>query len=350
LFKILFFVGLFSSLIFSLSTQEQAEYTQYMNNSLKDKDVLFYEIPQNNIKDTTLSKTLQSNLKSMIKEMRQELDAKGVLAVVMDSRNGHIIAMVDTNSVFENAYPLNRHIRFTYEPGSVMMPIVFSTLLEKKLVDPCELVNGHKGSYEIVEGKNITDEHKFDWLSAENVIVLSSNIGISQLAQKLSPEEYYYGLRSFGFSRVASNDFNDENLGYIPRAPRLENPIYKATTAYGYGMKVNLLQLVKAYNVFNNGGVMLEPIISPYPQGGETESEKVLSVDAAETMKKILIKTVDSGTGQNTKIDSLEIGGKTGTAHIVENGMYVNKYNTSFLGFANDQNHKWLGCRVDRPV
>jgi len=68
-------------------------------------------------------------------------------------------------------------------------------------------------------------------------------------------------------------------------------------------------------------------------------------------MKDILIKTVNKGTGQKTKIKGLTIGGKTGTAHIVENSQYVDKYNTAFMGFADDKTHKYtIGVIVIQPT
>ena len=67
-------------------------------------------------------------------------------------------------------------------------------------------------------------------------------------------------------------------------------------------------------------------------------------------MKKILIKTVQEGTGTKAVTPGLEVGGKTGTAHIVEAGEYVYKYNTSFLGFANDaENGYTIGVVVIKP-
>lgn len=67
-------------------------------------------------------------------------------------------------------------------------------------------------------------------------------------------------------------------------------------------------------------------------------------------MKRILIKTVNKGTGVKTITPGLVVGGKTGTAHIVEDGKYVNKYNTSFIGFVNDHKHKYtMGVVVIQP-
>jgi len=67
-------------------------------------------------------------------------------------------------------------------------------------------------------------------------------------------------------------------------------------------------------------------------------------------MKKILVKTVNEGTGKKTRTKGLVNGGKTGTAHIVEKGKYVKKYNTAFIGFVNDENvNLTMGAVVIQP-
>ena len=121
------------------------------------------------------------------------------------------------------------------------------------------------------------------------------------------------------------------------------------------------MQLLKAYNVFNNGGNAVTPTAVKQwidPVSGETlpikkaPDRQVLSPATAARMKQILIKTVMEGTGTGTITPGLEIGGKTGTAHIAESGRYVNQYNTSFLGFANDaKGHRYtIGITVIRPT
>jgi cell division protein FtsI (penicillin-binding protein 3) len=151
-----------------------------------------------------------------------------------------------------------------------------------------------------------------------------------------------------------------EKSGTMPSIRQLNAEIYKATTAYGYGLRVNLMQLIKAYNVFNNGGRAVTPTAVKQlfdSATGKTyvpereEAVQVLSPSTAERMKKILVKTVQEGTGVGTITPGIEVGGKTGTAHIAEGGRYVNKYNTSFLGFANDgQGHRYtIGVTVIKP-
>ena len=312
----------------------------------------------------TIPVNLQIRMEKVLDAMKEKLDAQQIMLAIMDSTNGRVYTMASSNrylpkSIHKKDYPsLNSGmIEYSFEPGSVIKPITFSLLLEHKLVNPYDLVNGHNGRFKMGR-KVITDEHRFDWLSAENVIVYSSNIGMAQLAQRLSGYEFYDGLVKYGFAQKSTPDLIYEKKGSIPSAKRLENEIYKATCAYGYGMRVNLMQLMRAYSVFNNGGKMVTPqlvegFIDEYKQEKKVEpfeSIEVLPAATAARMKKILIKTVNKGTGRKAITPGLVVGGKTGTAHIVEKGKYVHEYNTAFMGFADDNKHKFtIGVVVIKP-
>ena len=313
----------------------------------------------------TIPVALQIKIERMLDKMKLKIHAKQIMIAIMNSKTGDVLTMASSNRFFPKAikrsdYPsLNSGmIEYSFEPGSVIKPITFSLLLEKGLVNPYDLVNGHNGRYRVGR-KVITDEHKFDWLSAENVIVYSSNIGMAQLAQKLSGYEFYQGLKSFGFSEKSTPDLIYEKAGSLPSPKRLENEIYKATCSYGYGMRANLMQLMRAYSAFNNNGRMVYPkLVSGFinEQGVEEktfyeEQVQVISSATAQRVKKILIKTVNKGTGKKAITKGLIVGGKTGTAHIVEKGKYVHKYNTAFMGFANDKSKKYsIGVIVVQPI
>jgi len=206
--------------------------------------------------------------------------------------------------------------------------------------------------------KTIVDEHAFSLISAEDVIVHSSNIGIAQLAQKLNGSEFTEGLSRFGFTHFSGADLPYEKRGSIPSSGQLNNYLYKAITSYGYGMRANAMQILKAFNVFNNNGRIINPMVVDYlvdDTGRKLPMEtieplQIISPTTALQMKKILIKTVNEGTGVGAKTPGIEIGGKTGTAHIAKNGQYVNSYHTSFVGFANDKKHSYtIGVTVIEP-
>ena len=312
----------------------------------------------------TIPVALQIRVEKMLDTMKVELRAKQIMIVVMDTKTGDVLTMASSNrflpkKIKKSDYPsLNSGMtEYSFEPGSVIKVITFSLLLDKGLINPYDLVNGHNGRFKIGR-KVITDEHKFDWLSAENVIVHSSNVGMAQLSQKLSGIEFNEGLLRFGFSQKSTPDMIYERAGSIPSANRLNNEIYKATCSYGYGMRANLMQLIRAYSAFNNNGRIVTPrIVNNFIDSFNREITipkedqiQVIKSSTASRVKKILVKTVTQGTGKKAITKGLEIGGKTGTAHIVEKGKYVKKYNTAFLGFANDKKHKYtMGVVVVQP-
>ncbi|MBS9778979.1 MAG: penicillin-binding protein 2 [Campylobacteraceae bacterium] len=313
----------------------------------------------------SISMKLQRAVERILDKYKQELQAKEVVAGIMKSDTGEFLALASSNRFdpdnikrYQYTY-LNPSItEYSYEPGSVIKPITLAILLREDKVSPYELVNTHKGRYKL--GKTlIRDSHPYTYLTAEDIIVHSSNIGILQLAQRLDPRQYHQGLRDFGFSLPTGIDLPYEHRGSIPSLKRFRSNIYKATVAYGYGMQATFMQLLKAYNVFNDKGRLITPYIGVYlidengqkrymPQPPQTQ---VLPVAIAQRMKKILIKTVKKGTGKNADVEGLEIGGKTGTAHIAVNKTYKKLYNGSFIGFANDKKNNFtIGVWTREPT
>lgn len=308
---------------------------------------------------------LQIKIEQALEKMETTLGAKQVMAVVMETKSGRVISMASSRrflpkNITKDDYPsLNSSmIEYSFEPGSVIKPIVLAMLLEKKAINPYDMVNGHNGKFQIGQ-KIITDEHPFGMLSAEEIIIHSSNIGIAQIAQRLNGNDFYRGLDAFGFGKKSTPDLVYEKVGAIPTPAQLNNEIYKATAAYGYGIRANLMQLMRAYSIFNNNGAMTSPrIVEAYIDSRKQlikipyeDSVQIIQNTTAQKMKNILIRTVEEGTGTKTKTAGLEIGGKTGTAHIVEGRKYVNKYNTSFVGFANDAKQKYtIGVVVVQPT
>ncbi|MDD3344430.1 MAG: penicillin-binding protein 2, partial [Sulfurospirillaceae bacterium] len=298
---------------------------------------------------------IQKIIENVLDKHQKTLEAKEVLVAILNSETGEIITLATSNrfnpdNILKKDYgALNvSAIEYIYEPGSVMKSITFALLLKANKINPYDIINIYGGSYQLGK-KTIKDTHKADKLSAEDIIVYSSNVGIAQIAQKLDPVEFYQGLKDFGFSLPSGVDLPFENAGVIPALNKFNSPIYKATVGYGYGMNGTFMQVLKAYNVFNNNGRIMAPTLVKklvssagqeiYPQ--RDPEVQIIPVAVAKRMQKILMKVVEQGTGMGTKIEGLEIGGKTGTAHIAEDGEYVKVYNSSFFGFANDKKNKY---------
>ncbi|MRI59245.1 MAG: penicillin-binding protein 2 [Epsilonproteobacteria bacterium] len=334
------------------------------NNIILNKEALIKKRIDGYNVHLNVNMLLQKSLENILDTHREDLDAKEIIAAVMDARSGKILAIASSNRydpkrIRKRDYDaLNaKFVEYTFEPGSVMKPITFAMLLEHNLVSPLEVIRGYNGRY-MLGKKPITDEHKFDWLSAENVIVYSSNIGIAQLAQRLPYTIFYNDLQKFGFTKKTGIDLPYEHTGSIPAIYRFKSEIYKATVGYGYGMTATFMQLLNAYNVFNSDGFLLTPRIADFlsqPNGKRIalkggKKEQVISTKTAAIMRNILKKVVQKGTGTVAKIEGLEIGGKTGTAHMAVGGRYVRRYNSSFFGFANDDQSRYtIGVTVIEP-
>ena len=311
-----------------------------------------------------ISLKIQKMIEKILDDKKKFLNAYEIVACVMESKTGKILSLATSNRynpdfIRRVDYPsLNvTAAEYIYEPGSIMKPFTFSLLLRAKKVNPFDLVKIYGGKYKIGR-KIIRDTHNYEWLSAEDVIVHSSNVGIAQLAQNLSPVEFYQGLKDFGFTFRSGIDLPYEARGDIPPLYKFKSEIYKATVGYGYGMRANFMQLLKAYNVFNNNGREVIPKIAnkfslknAKPRAFDfTAQKQIISDPIAQRMKKILIRTVLKGTGKAAIYDGLVIGGKTGTAHIAANGGYSDRYNSSFFGFANDKKSKYtIGVLVRVP-
>lgn len=294
---------------------------------------------------------LQKKLERLLDEARENLKAKEVLAAIMESDTGRMLAMgssgrFDPNRIQKKDYPyLNASAaEYSFEPGSVIKPLVFALLLDKQLINPLETIELHNGRYRIGR-KTITDTHPVERSTIKEVLIHSSNIGMAKIAQKLEGVDYRQGLMRLGFAKKTEIDLPYESQGVIPSSRQLGSQIYRATVSYGYGLRATFFQLLAGYNVFNTSGKLLTPRIASHLEdriGNKfalpaQKLRQVLRPATAQTLQQILIETVEKGTGKKAEVEGVTVGGKTGTAHIAERGRYVNRYNSSFFGFANDK-------------
>lgn len=313
-----------------------------------------------------VSLKLQKMSEYILDTMMKDIQAREMVVGIMDSKTGKILSLATTNrynpsKIRKQDYrALNStSSEYAYEPGSVIKPIVFAYLLTSNKVNPMEIVNTHNGVYK--HGKStIKDSHPAKNMSAEEIIIHSSNIGMVELSKRISGEELYMNLIKFGFTKQTGIDLPYEQKGIIPSLSELNSEIYRGTASYGYGIQTTFLQLLRAYAVFNNNGYLITPqLVSNLQKDGKLykgratpPQEQILSEDVAKRMKNILIRVVKEGTGKKADINGLEIGGKTGTSRIAIAGGYSKSlYNASFFGFANDKfGHNYtIGVFVREP-
>jgi cell division protein FtsI (penicillin-binding protein 3) len=298
--------------------------------------------------------SVQRRVELMLDSMKSKLDAQEIIAGVMDSKTGKVLALASSNRFNPSHITQNdmetldpKFAEYTYEPGSVIKPLTLAIALNNNVVTPNSWFN--TGYYQFPIGKHrfISDDDYFKSQTASDIIVHSSNIGISQISWRLTGKEFRDGLIAFGLSKPSGIDLSLDSPGRIKSPRLLNNKMYRANSSYGYGITVSFAQLFKAYSAFNNDGVAVTPRIVDYlsdKKGNHYTLEpkvpdlQAISKKAANQIHKILIRVVQDkkGTGRAARYKGLEIGGKTGTAYAVKNGKYTKEYHSSFYGFAND--------------
>jgi len=264
--------------------------------------------------------------------------AKSGAVVVLDARSGEVLALANYPSYNPNNHSdtsskamRNRAVTNEFEPGSTLKPFTIATAIETGKVTPSTIINTEHGVYELGNRK-IHDAEPESMLTVAQVIQKSSNIGAAKIALSMKPETMWQGLSDSGFGAPTGSNFPGEAPGKL-RDPKTWRPIEQATMAYGHGVSVNLLQLARGYTIFADNGE-LKPV-SLLKLDAPPVGTKVFSAHTAHEVRDMLEMVVlPGGTAPLAQIAGYRVAGKTGTAHKLENGRYVNHYIASFVGFA----------------
>jgi cell division protein FtsI/penicillin-binding protein 2 len=276
--------------------------------------------------------------------------AKGASIVVMDPHTGAILALANRPTFDLNNYASvtkdqmrDRAICDLFEPGSVFKIVTVSAALEEKKVNEEDKFFCENGAYQVAT-HTLHDHRPHGWLTFREVIEQSSNIGTTKVAQALGGGLVYRYIKLFGFGSKLGIDLPGETEG-MAKEPRLWSKISIAAIPIGQEVGVTVLQLASAISVIANGGQLMRPYLVQEirDRRGETIKKfspsmirKVLSLDTAGRVKKILTGVIEEGTGKLAMLQGFSAAGKTGTAQKLEpNGAYShNKFIASFIGFA----------------
>jgi len=157
------------------------------------------------------------------------------------------IERFNPNSIAKDDIPKlqAKFTEYLYEPGSVIKPITLSIALENKHITPNTVINTHKGVLPLTRRYRIRDDEPFPFLSATDIIVHSSNIGISEIVWKMSAKEFFDGLNLFELGKPSGIDLPRDLCGKIKSAKILRNRIDRANQSYGYGMQTTFRSTIK---------------------------------------------------------------------------------------------------------
>ncbi|MFC2057323.1 penicillin-binding transpeptidase domain-containing protein [Campylobacterota bacterium] len=309
---------------------------------------------------------LQRRVELMIDQMKLSIDADEIIVGIMESKTGKVLSMAsseryDPSHIRQKdiAALVPKFTEYPYEAGSVLKPLTVAMALDKKRITPDTWFKTGYKKFDITGGQSVSDDDYFESLPVTDIIVHSSNIGTSQISWLLTGKEFREGLLKFGIAQKTGIDLSRDLPGSLKPLRLLDHKMHRANSSFGYGMMVTFTQLLKAYSTFNNDGLAVTPRLVDYLQDAKGKhytlppkigNMQAVSKEAANQVHDILLEVVKRGTGVAAQYPGLEVGGKTGTAHIAKEGRYVREYHSSFYGFANDkEGHKYtIGALVIR--
>lgn len=303
--------------------------------------------------ELTIDTRVQDVVERELNNAYKTYNPDSILALAMNPKNGEVLAMCskpdydpnDYKHADSEVYNRNLPIWKSYEPGSTFKIITFSSALNEKLFDMDKDTYYDKG-YEIVKGARIKSWKKggHGLQTFREVLQNSSNPGFVEIGRRLGKDKLYNYIQNFGLTKKTGIDLTGESSGIMFSYDNF-NEVEQATVAFGQGISITPIQLVRAVCACVNGGYLYKPYIVKQIMNSKTHEvvvenkkelvRKVISEDTSRKVRDALEGVVTDGGGKNAYIDGYRIGGKTGTAQRAINGTYAgNGYILSFIGIA----------------
>jgi cell division protein FtsI/penicillin-binding protein 2 len=310
----------------------------------------------------TLDANVQDRAEEVLAEVGEEWKPKGATAIVMDPRDGAVLALANWPRVNANALGdapayarQNRAIGATYEPGSTFKAFTVAAALEEGEVTPDTSFNVPPTI--TVADREIGEAHDAGYrtLTTREILSQSSNVGSVMIGQRLGAERFDSWIRRFGFGSLTGIDLPGEERGIL-----LDLDDYSGSSMgnlpIGQGLAVTPMQMAAGYSAIANGGILRAPHIVEQVgarQARRPKGHRVISEATAASVRRMLEGVLGpGGTASGAAIDGYVLGGKTGTAEKPDEfgGYSKTKFVSSFVGFAPAKRPKLLvAVMVDEP-
>ena len=306
----------------------------------------------------TVDYGIQSSIERELNNVVLRYNPDGAWAIAMNPNTGEILGMSSRPNFNPNSYKdydtetINRNMAIwaSYEPGSTFKILTLSAAVNEGKVDLIKDTFYDGGSVNVGGARIKCWKHGGHGSQTFLEVVQNScNPGFVELGNRLGKETLFDYINKFGYGKKTGIDLNGEATGILFSLDKV-GPVELATTAFGQGVSVTALQQVVAVSAAINGGTLYKPYIVKrvaYHENGQIIKEvkptivrdNIVTKDTSEKVRMTLESVVSLGTGRNAYIDGYRVGGKTGTAQKVNNGIYMQgNYIVSFIGFlpAND--------------
>lgn len=300
----------------------------------------------------TLHRDLQASVESILDDALSEYGAENGTIIVMDPRNGEILAMAATPrmnlndygnyfSLYDNGSQYNRSIGMAYEPGSVLKVLTMAAALDTGTVRPeTEFID--TGSIQ-VGGITIQNWNRDAWGQQNMVGCLqhSLNVCLAWVSSQMGSQTFYGYMERFGLGHPTGIDLAGEAMGRL-KVPGDTDwyPVDLGTNAFGQGVSVTPLQMLMAVSAIANDGRMVTPhvLYSMVRDGHQYNvpsqyAGSPISAETAHTLTDMLALSLEEESSQ-ALLAGYRLAGKTGTAQIpTDFGYDAFHTNVSFVGW-----------------
>jgi|TARA_B100001093_G_C26845471_1_gene1022573 cell division protein FtsI (penicillin-binding protein 3) len=291
---------------------------------------------------------LDSNIQFLInvelKKAMEDFKAKAAGALLMNVNNGEVLSLVSLPDYNVNIRKnltdpnyMNQITKGIFELGSVFKTFTLALAIEENILLPDTIIDNIPNQIKCSKYP-IRDIHEFpEKLSAEDILIRSSNIGSLMIGRKIGKEKLKRFLEDLGLLNAI--DFELEEVGK-PLNFKWEKCKLE-TVSFGHGITTTPLQAAAAYGSIVNGGYIIKPTLRLLENFDTSNQKSIISKSTSDQMNKILRKVVTDkeGTGSFANIFGYDVGGKTGTAKsYIDKNVNIN----TFISIFPSQNPKYV--------
>jgi cell division protein FtsI/penicillin-binding protein 2 len=305
----------------------------------------------------TVDAALQERTEAVLNQVGRDHSPRGATALVMDPRNGAILALANWPRVDPNdlaAAPRgaleNRAVSSAFEPGSTFKAFTVAGALEEHKITPSTQFDLPPQIQ--VADRTIGEAHDRgpETLTTAQILAQSSNVGAVTIGLRLGKNLFDHWIRRFGFGRPTGIALPGEGGGIVP-APKAYSGSTMGNVPIGQGLAVTPMQMATAYSTLANGGIMHKPHLL---EGQSDPGRRIVSSRTAGQVTQMLEGVLAAGgTAQEASVPGYTLAGKTGTAQKPDpktGGYSEFKFFSSFIGFAPAQHPRlMIAVMVDEP-
>ena len=309
---------------------------------------------------TTIEPTVQSFLEKKLAEVREKYQIDSIGGIIMDPADGSIYAMGgkpdfdpnDFSKVKNNAVFSNPFVENVLEFGSVVKPLVMAGALDAKVLTP-DTAYDDRGEVVIENHKisNFDKRGRGPGTTMQDVLNQSLNTGMVFVEQKLGKDRLREYLLSFGIKEKTGIDLPNETSGLVSNILNSPREIEYANAAFGQGIALTPIELIRALASLANGGNLVVPHIVEEIKYEDGLSKKMsypvlrakITKETSEEITRMLVGVMDNGL--KAGLEHFSVAAKTGTAQVadsVNGGYYADRHTHSFMGYFPAYNPKFI--------